>query len=71
MKKNRFVYLQKTWFKFYQNPDPHSSKMLDPDPHITNVDLNHCSKASKVLHQFKKIRNTFIMLMYLFCVGRE
>jgi hypothetical protein len=22
-------------------PDPHSSKMLDPDPHITNTDPKH------------------------------
>jgi hypothetical protein len=46
-KKFRFVYLRKTWFKFYQNPDPdpHSSKMLDPDPHITNADPKHCYKV--------------------------
>jgi hypothetical protein len=27
------------------DPDPHSSKMLnpDPDPHITNADPKHCS----------------------------
>jgi hypothetical protein len=44
-KKIRFVYLLKTWFKFDQNPDPHSSKMLDPDPyldpHITNANPKH------------------------------
>jgi hypothetical protein len=37
-KKFRFVYLRKSWPKFYQNPDPHSWKMLDldpyPDPHL-------------------------------------
>jgi ribonucleotide reductase beta subunit family protein with ferritin-like domain len=34
-------------FKFYQNPDPHSSKMLDPypDPHTTNVDPKHGSES--------------------------
>jgi hypothetical protein len=45
-----FVYLRKTWFKFYQesgsarNPDPHSSEVLDPypDPHIINADSKHC-----------------------------
>jgi hypothetical protein len=40
MKKNSFVYLQKTWFKFHQYPN--SSKILDPDPAITNADPKHC-----------------------------
>jgi hypothetical protein len=44
MKKLGFVYFRKTLFKFYLNadphPDPHSSKMLDPDPHIINPDLH-------------------------------
>jgi hypothetical protein len=43
------VYLRKTWFKLYQDPDPHSSKMLDPepypDPHIINVDPKHGAVA--------------------------
>jgi hypothetical protein len=48
-KKIPFVYFRKTWFKFYQNsdPDPHSSKMLDPDPypdpHIINAGPKHCT----------------------------
>jgi hypothetical protein len=37
-----------TWFKFYQNPDPHSSKMLDPDLHIINADPKHCSLSYTV-----------------------
>jgi hypothetical protein len=45
-KKFLFVNLRKTWLKFYQNPDPHSTKMLDPDPypdpHITHADQKHC-----------------------------
>jgi hypothetical protein len=47
MKKIRFVYLRKTWLKFYQNPDPHSSKMLDPDPDplIINADPKHWLKC--------------------------
>jgi hypothetical protein len=42
---NKFLFdgFRETWFKFYQNPDRHSSKMLDPDPdpHITNADPKH------------------------------
>jgi hypothetical protein len=37
-KKIRFVYLRKTGFTFYHNPDPDSSKMLNPDPHTINAD---------------------------------
>jgi hypothetical protein len=40
MKKNRLIYLRKTWLKFDHNPDPHwirirtgSESALDPDPH--------------------------------------
>jgi hypothetical protein len=50
-KKFRFVYLWKTWFKFYQSPDPdpHSSKMLDPNPLISNTDPKHCRHQTGVV----------------------
>jgi hypothetical protein len=40
-KKFRFLLLRKTCSKLYQTPDPHSSKTLDPDPHIINADPKH------------------------------
>jgi hypothetical protein len=42
MKKFVLFTFEKTCQNFYQNPDPHSSKMLDPDPQIINVDPKHC-----------------------------
>jgi hypothetical protein len=41
VRKFSFCLHSENLFKFYQNPDPHSSKMLDPDPHITNADPKH------------------------------
>jgi hypothetical protein len=41
------------------DPDPHSSKMLDPDPypdpHITNADPKHCHQLPKKSNFFDKI----------------
>jgi hypothetical protein len=33
------------------HPDVHSSKVLDPDPYITNADPKHCGTALKNLTQ--------------------